>query len=116
MTVQVISGNILIKNITGSDGLDFNGVIENTDGTQSALVNHKGDMNISGDITNSGSSVVISNKGEGLNITKDSTITNDEEVKIVNTGTKEAQMNGTVNAPEGKYNFIEKLKNLLGMK
>lgn len=110
------SGNILIKNITGSDGLDFNGVIENTDGTQSALVNHKGDMNISGDITNSGSSVVISNKGEGLNITKDSTITNDEEVKIVNTGTKEAQMNGTVNAPEGKYNFIEKLKNLLGMK
>ncbi len=110
------SGNILIKNITGSDGLDFNGVIENTDGTQSALVNHKGDMNISGDITNSGSSVVISNKGEGLNITKDSTITNDEEVKIVNTGTKEAQINGTVNAPEGKYNFIEKLKNLLGMK
>ena len=110
------SGNILIKNITGSDGLDFNGAIENTDGTQSALVNHKGDMNISGDITNSGSSVVISNKGEGLNITKDSTITNDEEVKIVNTGTKEAQMNGTVNAPEGKYNFIEKLKNLLGMK
>lgn len=109
------SGNILIKNITGSDGLDFNGAIENTDGTQSALVNHKGDMNISGDITNSGSSVVISNKGEGLNITKDSTITNDEEVKIVNTGTKEAQMNGTVNAPEGKYNFIEKLKNLLGM-
>ncbi len=110
------SGNILIKNITGSDGLDFNGVIENTDGTQSALVNHKGDMNISGDITNSGSSVIISNKGEGLNITEDSTITNNEEVKIVNTGTKEAQMNGTVNAPEGKYNFIEKLKNLLGMK
>ncbi len=109
------SGNVLIKNITGSDGLDFNGVIENTDGTQSALVNHKGDMNISGDITNSGSSVIISNKGEGLNITEDSTITNDEEVKIVNTGTKEAQINGTVNAPEGKYNFIEKLKNLLGM-
>ena len=110
------SGNVLIKNITGSDGLDFNGVIENTDGTQSALVNHKGDMNISGDITNSGSSVIISNKGEGLNITEDSTITNNEEVKIVNTGTKEAQINGTVNAPEGKYNFIEKLKNLLGMK
>lgn len=109
------SGNVLIKNITGSDGLDFNGVIENTDGTQSALVNHKGDMNISGDITNSGSSVIISNKGEGLNITEDSTITNNEEVKIVNTGTKEAQINGTVNAPEGKYNFIEKLKNLLGM-
>ena len=109
------SGNVLIKNITGSDGLDFNGVIENTDGTQSALVNHKGDMNISGDITNSGSSVIISNKGEGLNITENSTITNDEEVKIVNTGTKEAQINGTVNAPEGKYNFIEKLKNLLGM-
>ena len=109
------SGNILIKNITGNDGLDFAGSITNEDGVQSALVNHKGDMNVSGDITNTGSSVIISNKGEGLNITKDSTITNDAEVKIVNTGSKEAQMNGTVNAPEGKYNFIEKLKNLLGM-
>ncbi len=110
------SGNVLIKNITGSDGLDFNGEIENTDGVQSALVNHKGDMNITGNITNSGSPVIISNKGEGLNISKDSTITNDTEVKVVNTGTTEAQIDGTVNAPEGEYTFIEKLKNLLGLK
>ena len=116
------SGNVLIKNITGSDGLDFKGTIENKDGVQSALVNHKGDMNISGDITNTNTDnheapIIISNKGEGLNITENSTITNNNsEVKIVNTGSKEAQMNGTVKAPEGKFNFIEKLKNLLGMK
>lgn len=112
------SGNILIKNITGSDGLDFNGTIENEDGTQSALVNHKGDMNISGDITNTGSTeapIIISNKGDGLNITEDSTLTNDAQVKIVNTGSKAAVNNGKVNAPEGQYSFIEKLKNLLNL-
>ena len=109
------SGNILIKNITGTDGLDFNGTIENTDGTQSALVNHKGDMNITGDITNSGSPVIISNKGNGLNITSDSTITNDEQVKIVNTGSQAATMNGTVNAPKEQYSFIERLKQALGI-
>ena len=57
----------------------------------------------------------IPNKGDGLNITEDSTLTNDAQVKIVNTGSKAAVNNGKVNAPEGQYSFIEKLKNLLNL-
>ncbi len=106
------SGNVLIKNITGSDGLDFNGTINNENGTQTALVNHKGDMNINGTINNTGSPVVISNKGDGLNITENSTIKNDTDVTVVNTGTKAADVKGKIDAPEGKYNFIERLKKL----
>ncbi len=109
------SGNILIKNITGSDGLEFNGTIENTNGEQTALVNHKGDMTVTGDIANTGSSVIISNKGDGLTVTENSQISNDQTVKIVNTGTKEAQINGKVQAPEGQYRFIEKIKELLNL-
>ena len=59
------NGEILIKNIAGTDGLNYNGNI-NTTNHQAALVNRRGDMAVAGSIKTTDAPVVISSKGNQL--------------------------------------------------
>lgn len=103
------TGTVLIKNISGENGLRYNGTINNK-GAQTALVNKKGNMEILGDITGTNGAVIVSNFGTGLTTTTSSTISSDKEVRIVNTGSKAAVLAGKVNAPAGTKYFYEKVK------
>ncbi len=98
------NGQYLIKNISGANGLTFDGSITG-DGSQAAVVNKVGDMTISGTINRTNAPVIISNFGGGLTTTSNSVLTSNKEVKVVNTGSQAAELNGTVNAPEGERWF-----------
>lgn len=102
------TGEILIKNISGENGLRYNGNIENN-GFQTALVNKNGSLNVSGDITGNGAPVILSNSGNGLDVTSSSDLSSDTEVKIVNTGSVKANINGKISAPNGRV-LYEQLK------
>lgn len=66
------SGEVLIKNISGANGLAYDGTI-NTSGYQAALVNKKGNMNVGGNITTSNGRIVVSNTAGANKLTvKDS--------------------------------------------
>ena len=62
------AGEVLIKNISGADGLRYAGTI-NTTGHQAALVNHKGNMNVSGSIKTTNAPIIVSSKGDKLTVT-----------------------------------------------
>ena len=102
------TGTVLIKNISGSNGINYNGNITNNGG-QSAIVNKDGNMNINGNVNGTGAPVIISNFGGGLTTGSSSTIESDTQVKVVNTGSQAANLNGTVNAPSGIRWFFEKV-------
>ena len=76
------NGDVLIKNISGEEGLRFAGTINN-EGGQTALVNKQGAMTVAGSIDNTGSehSVIISNFGDKLTVK--GSIKNDGEIRIV---------------------------------
>ena len=103
------TGDVLIKNISGKNGLTYNGTITNKGG-QSALVNKVGAMNVNGTIKSTDAPTIVSNFGTTLTTGKNSVIESNKEVKVVNRGQKEATLNGTVNAPENTKWFYEKLQ------
>lgn len=101
------AGQTLIKNISGSEGLRYEGKMTNS-GSQSELYNQKGDMTVGGTLTSTGKgSTVILNKGNGMTV--NGTVSSEEAVRIVNKGSKTATVDGTKVSAPGKY-FWEQLK------
>lgn len=98
------NGQYLIKNISGSNGLRYEGNIV-TNG-QAELYNQKGDMTVGGSLT--GNPAIILNTGDKLTVT--GTVNSDTDAKVVNKGSAEADVaKATVNSPNSKW-FYEKLK------
>lgn len=97
-------GTILIKNITGANGLKFNGKLTSDKG-QVEVYNKTGNMTVTGDLT--GPTAVILNHGNNvgdLTVTADCDLAGDD-VKIVNKGPNEA----TIEEKHQKY-YYEQLK------
>lgn len=100
------NGEVLIKNISGEDGLEYNGTI-NTTGHQAALVNKKGAMKVNGNMTTKDAPIIISNQGTSMEITEKSKLTSGTEGKVVNTGTEAAKINGSLTNIK-KYEKVRK--------
>lgn len=102
-------GQTLIKNISGSEGLRYEGNI-NASGSQTELYNQKGNMTVGGTIATTGNGkVVVLNKGDGMTV--NGTISSESDVKVVNKGSEKANKdNAKVNAPNNSAWFYEKLK------
>lgn len=94
-------GTILIKNITGQNGLTYEGTMNATNGSQAEVYNKVGDMTVTGNIT--GTPAVILNTGRKLTVTNAAELNGD--VKIVNKGTESADV-----AEKFKPYFREKVK------
>lgn len=92
---------VLIKNISGANGLTHNGTINITNG-QAAVVSHQGDLNINGTVKSTGGRARVRNAGAGVNLNTGSLLQSDTETKVINVGTKAAKMNGTVKAPSSQ--------------
>lgn len=102
------AGQNLIKNISGNDGLKYNGTI-NASGSQTELYNVKGNMTVGGTIATTGDGkVVILNKGDGMTV--NGTISSAKDVKVVNKGSQKATVDESkITAPNEKK-FYEQLK------
>lgn len=101
------AGQNLIKNISGSEGLRYEGNI-NASGSQTELYNQKGNMTVGGTLATTGDGkVVLLNKGDGMKL--DGIITSEKDAKIVNKGLEHAENNAKVTTPN-KIWFYEKLK------
>jgi hypothetical protein len=85
------NGEVLIKNISGADGLRYAGTI-NTTGHQAALVNHKGNMNVSGAIATKNAPIVVSNKGAKLTVTSDANLNSGTVGNLYDNGSEEASI------------------------
>lgn len=92
-------GLILIKNITGKNGLRYDGKM--TSNGQAEIYNKVGDMTVTGAI-NARPAVVL-NKGDNLTVTDNANLQGD--VKIVNKGSQKAPV-----SDKYKDNFKESLK------
>lgn len=92
-------GLILIKNITGKNGLRYDGKM--TSNGQAEIYNKVGDMTVTGAI-NARPAVVL-NKGDNLTVTDNANLQGD--VKIVNKGSQKASV-----SDKYKDNFKESLK------
>lgn len=83
-------GTMLIKNISGNDGLTYAGTMKSTNGGQIEVYNMKGDLNVTSDAKMlGGQPTVILNKGEGMTV-QAGEFTGD--LKIVNKGSKHANV------------------------
>lgn len=101
------AGQNLIKNISGSEGLRYEGNI-NASGSQTELYNQRGNMTVGGTLATTGDGkVVVLNKGDGMKL--DGIITSEKDAKIVNKGLEHAENNAKVTTPN-KIWFYEKLK------
>ena len=102
------AGQNLIKNISGNDGLRYEGAI-NASGSQTELYNVKGNMTAGGTIATTGDGkVVILNKGDGMTV--NGTISSAKDVKVVNRGSEKAIVDESkITAPNEKK-FYEQLK------
>ena len=106
------TGQNLIKNISGEEGLRYEGNM-NTSNGQTELYNQKGDMTVGGTVNTTTGNAVILNKGDKLTV--NGTITSEKDVKVVNKGSETADVsNANIQAPnkDTKW-FWEKLKDLL---
>ncbi|MBQ8460040.1 leukotoxin LktA family filamentous adhesin [bacterium] len=83
------NGEVLIKNISGQNGLRYNGTI-NTTNNQAALVNKVGSMEVSGKITTTGAPIIISNQGGSLTVLNSTELNSGTEGTLVNTGNQKA--------------------------
>lgn len=98
------SGQYLIKNISGDNGLRYQGNINTS--AQAELYNQKGDMTVGGSLT--GKPAVILNTGDKLTV--NGTVSSETDAKVVNKGSAAADVSkATVNTPNEKW-FYEKLK------
>lgn len=102
------AGQNLIKNISGSEGLRYEGAI-NASGSQTELYNVKGNMTAGGTIATTGDGkVVILNKGDGMTV--NGTISSTKDVKVVNRGSEKAIVDESkITAPNEKK-FYEQLR------
>ena len=102
------AGQNLIKNISGNDGLKYNGTI-NASGSQTELYNVKGNMTAGGTIATTGDGkVVILNKGDGMTV--NGTLSSAKDVKVVNKGSEKAIVDESkITAPNEKK-FYEQFK------
>lgn len=102
------AGQNLIKNISGSEGLRYEGAI-NASGSQTELYNVKGNMTAGGTIATTGDGkVVILNKGDGMTV--NGTLSSAKDVKVVNKGSEKAIVDESkITAPNEKK-FYEQLK------
>lgn len=102
------AGQNLIKNISGSEGLRYEGAI-NASGSQTELYNVKGNMTAGGTIATTGDGkVVILNKGDGMTV--NGTLSSAKEVKVVNKGSEKAIVDESkITAPNEKK-FYEQLR------
>ena len=83
-------GTMLIKNITGQDGLTYAGTMKSTNGGQIEVYNMKGDLTVTKDAKMlGGQPTVILNKGEGMTV-EAGEFTGD--LKLVNKGSKKANV------------------------
>lgn len=106
------TGQNLIKNISGEEGLRYEGKM-NTSNGQTELYNQKGDMTVGGTVNTTTGNAVILNKGDKLTV--NGTITSEKDVKVVNKGSETADVSSAnIQAPnkDTKW-FWEKLKDLL---
>lgn len=101
-------GDILIRNITGKNGMTYDGKITNKGG-QAAIVNKVGNMYVNGTVSNTNGVVIVSNSGNKLTTGKNSVLSSNKEVKVVNRGSSQASLNGTVKAPSNTKWFYEKV-------
>lgn len=92
-------GTILIKNITGQNGLKYDGTM--TSNKQAEVYNKVGDMTVTGAIN--AAPAVILNTGKGLTVSDTANLQGD--VKIVNKGSEKATV-----ADKYKDNFRESTK------
>ncbi len=97
-------GTILIKNISGANGLNYKGTMTAAEGSdaQIEIYNKVGDMTVSGTMQG-GRPAVILNTGNGLTVTDAANLQAD--VKIVNKGSQAATV-----ADKYKGNLRQKLK------
>ena len=95
------AGQNLIKNISGQDGLRYEGNI-NASGSQTELYNQKGNMTVRGTLATTGNGkVVVLNKGAGMNV--DAIISSEADAKVVNKGSQKATVNtDKITAPNSK--------------
>ena len=102
------AGQNLIKNISGSEGLRYEGAI-NASGSQTELYNVKGNMTAGGTIATTGDGkVVILNKGDGMTV--NGTLSSAKDVKVVNKGSEKAIVDESkITAPNEKK-FYEELR------
>lgn len=102
------AGQNLIKNISGSEGLRYEGAI-NASGSQTELYNVKGNMTAGGTIATTGDGkVVILNKGDGMTV--NGTLSSAKDVKVVNKGSEKAIVDESkITAPNEKK-FYEQLR------
>ena len=97
-------GTVLIKNISGQNGLKYQGNMTTTNG-QAEIYNKAGDMVVNGgSIT--GSPAVILNTGKKLTVTEDVTLRGNE-IKVVNKGTEAADVPTEL---KNSGNFREKVQ------
>lgn len=92
-------GLVMIKNITGQNGLKYDGTITNTNG-QAEIYNKAGDMTVNGSIN--GQPAVVLNTGDNLTVNEAANL--EGEVKIVNKGKNAATV-----ADKYKKDFREQL-------
>ncbi len=85
------SGEVLIKNISGNDGLQYAGSI-NTTGNQAALVNHKGDTGVAGAIKTTNKKVIVSHKGKKLTVTSTANLNSGDEGILFDNGSETASI------------------------
>ena len=88
------NGEVLIKNISGEDGLKFAGTI-NTTNQQAALVNHKGNMNVSGSIKTTNAPIVVSNKGAKLTVASTANLNSGTEGNLFDNGSETASVSSS---------------------
>lgn len=93
------TGTFLIKNISGANGLKYDGTI-NSNGGQAALVNKKGDMVVNGTVKSTGNRAIIRNTGGKVTMNQGSKLESNQEAFVVNTGTSKAVLNGTITSPK----------------
>lgn len=79
------NGEVLIKNISGSEGLRYAGNI-NTNGYQAALVNKQGDMNVSGSVKTTEAPIIISNQGRQLTVTSSANLNSGKTGNLFDNG------------------------------
>lgn len=90
-----ISNNNKIKiNNTGKDGFTMNGTVKNSGST--ALTNWNGDFVIGGTIENKEGKMNLSNASSNMLITKDAKISNNGDLKIINSGKNGLTIDGRV--------------------
>ena len=95
------SDQVLIKNVTGTNGFTHNGTINITNG-QAAIVNNTGTLNVNGTVKSTGGKARIRNSGAGVNLNSGSLLESNVEAKVINVGTQAAKMNGTVKKPSSQ--------------